>query len=65
MDTIGTKYFGLYSEVSFIQGLADNHAPLTIVANYDRMNNNITDKRCIELQLLGKNFVSGLYCICH
>ena len=33
-DTTGTKYFVLYSEVSFAQGVIVDHAPLTIVASY-------------------------------
>ena len=34
MDTTGTKYFVLYSEVSFAQGVIIDHTPLTIVASY-------------------------------
>ena len=33
-DTTGTKYFVLYSEVSFTQGVIVDHAPLIIVASY-------------------------------
>jgi hypothetical protein len=35
-DTSGTKIFVLYSEVSIVQWLVVDHAPLIIVANYDK-----------------------------
>ena len=34
-DTIGTKDFVLYSEVSLAQGLVVDHTPPTIVANHE------------------------------
>ena len=34
-DATGTKDFVLYNEVSLAQELVDDHAPLTIVPNYD------------------------------
>ena len=35
-DTIGTKKFVRYSEVSLAQGLVVEHAPPTIAASYDK-----------------------------
>ena len=35
-DTIGTKDFIHCSEVSLAQGLVIDHAPLTVVASYDK-----------------------------
>ena len=35
-DTIGTKNFVRYSEVSLAQGLVVDHAPPTIAASYDK-----------------------------
>ena len=35
-DTIGTKNFVHYSEVSLAQGLVVDHAPPTIAASYDK-----------------------------
>ena len=35
-DTMGTKNFVRYSEVSLAQGLVVDHAPITITASYDK-----------------------------
>ena len=36
IDTIGTKDFVLYIEMSLAQGLVVDHAPPTVMANHDK-----------------------------
>ena len=48
MDTIGTKGFVLYSEVSLAQGLVVDHAPPTIVASPDKSNTMDDEKDYID-----------------
>ena len=51
-NTIGTKDFVLYNEVSLAQGLVVDHTPPTIVASHDKARlstmKNYTDKRFID-----------------
>ena len=42
--TPGTKDFVLNSEVSLTQELVGDHAPLVIMAHYDRMYENLDDE---------------------